>query len=155
IRGARGPSRGEGLPAGRAAWLPGFMTSVMEPSYPEAMRTLAAHQLQTSADQVAIVRLTGDASTRGYFRASAEGRTLVVSLYGDAFDESKRAIEGVRRLETANPAARLTYASNPLAHIEATALFLEAGLPVPRIPRTAGADGVMLFEDVGDLRLQD
>ncbi|HEY9231092.1 MAG TPA: phosphotransferase, partial [Blastocatellia bacterium] len=49
----------------------------------------------------------------------------------------------------------LTYHSNALAHIEATRLFIEAGLPVPRILATSGADGLMLFEDVGDMRLQD
>ena len=127
----------------------------METPYPQVMRTLAARQLDAPVDRVAINQLTGDASTRAYFRAVAEGRTIIVSLYGEPFDESRRAIDCVLQMEATNPAARLTYASNPLAHIEATALFHEAGLPVPRILLTSGADGVMLFEDVGDLRLQD
>ncbi|HKQ06706.1 MAG TPA: phosphotransferase [Blastocatellia bacterium] len=127
----------------------------MESTYPPAMLELAARHLDAAADQVRITPLTGDASTRVYLRAAAAGRTLVVCLYGEPFDESERAVDRLARMEAVNPSARLTYHSNALAHIEATRLFIEAGLPVPRILATSGADGLMLFEDVGDMRLQD
>ncbi|HKP13867.1 MAG TPA: phosphotransferase, partial [Blastocatellia bacterium] len=127
----------------------------METTYPPAMLELAARHLDAPAERVTITRLTGDASTRVYLRAAAEGRTLIVSLYGEPFDEAERAADQLKRLEAANPSARLSYHSHALAHLEATRLFLDAGLPVPRILATSGADGLMLFEDVGDMRLQD
>ncbi len=119
------------------------------------MALLASRYLDVTADGLAINKLTGDASTRGYYRAEAEGRSLIISLYGAPFDETECAADRLARLEETNPSARLTFASDACAHIEATKVFLDAGLPVPRIIATAGSDGLMLFEDVGDLRLQD
>jgi aminoglycoside/choline kinase family phosphotransferase len=119
------------------------------------MLELASRCLDAPVDHVAIARLTGDVSTRVYLRAAAEGRTLIISLYSEPFDESEGAAHRLAQMETVNPSARLTYHSNALAHIEATRLFLDAGLPVPRILATSGADALMLFEDVGDMRLQD
>lgn len=119
------------------------------------MLELAARYLDAPVDQVTITRLTGDVSTRVYLRAAASGRTLIISLYSAPFDESARAVDHLAQLEALNPSARLTYHSQAQAHIEATRLFLNAGLPVPRILATSGADALMLFEDVGDLRLQD
>jgi aminoglycoside/choline kinase family phosphotransferase len=127
----------------------------MESTYPQAMVALAARYLDAPAERVQMTKLTGDASTRAYFRAAADGRSLIVSLYGAPFDETECAADRVTRFEAANPSARLTFGSDPCAHIEATAVFLDAGLPVPRILATAGAEGLMLFEDVGDVRLQD
>jgi N-acetylmuramate 1-kinase len=127
----------------------------METGYSPVMLELAARHLDAAADQVTITRLTGDASTRVYLRAAAAGRTLIICLYGEPFDESERAIDRLAKMEVVNPAARLSYHSNALAHIEATRLFIDAGLPVPRILATAGSDALMLFEDVGDMRLQD
>jgi len=128
---------------------------MMESTYPQAMIELAARYLESPAERVQIIKLTGDASTRAYFRAATEGRSLIASLYGAPFDDTERAAARVARLEAANPSARLTFGSDPCAHIEATALFLDAGLPVPRILATAGTEGLMLFADVGDVRLQD
>lgn len=119
------------------------------------MLELAARHLGAPADRVTITRLTGDVSSRVYLRAAAAGRTLIISLYGEPFDESQPAVEQLAQLEALNPSARLSYHSQALAHLEATRLFQEAGLPVPRILATSGADALMLFEDVGDLRLQD
>src|SRR5438105_12854979 len=100
----------------------------METTYSFAMLNLAAHYLDAPEDQVTITQLTGDASTRVYFRAAAASRTLIISLYGEPFDEQERAFDRLARMEAMNPSARLTYASNPLAHLEATRLFLDAGL---------------------------
>jgi aminoglycoside/choline kinase family phosphotransferase len=127
----------------------------MESTYPPAMIELAARHLDAPAERVTITRLTGDASTRVYLRAAAEGRTLIISLYSEPFDEAERAADQLKRMEEANPSARLSYHSHALAHLEATRLFLNADLPVPRILATDGANALMLFEDVGDMRLQD
>ena len=116
---------------------------------------LAARQLNARAEEMTVVALTGDASTRAYYRARAGQSTLVISIYQEPFDESERVIDRLERMEAANPTARLTFANDPCAHIEATRLFLEAGLPVPRIIAVSGPDCAMLFEDVGDVRLQD
>jgi aminoglycoside/choline kinase family phosphotransferase len=119
------------------------------------MARLAARYLGAQPGEVTIYKLTGDASTRAYYRAEANARSLVASLYAAPFDETEPAVERLRKLESVNPSARLTFASDPCAHIESTRLFLGAGLPVPRILATSGGDGLMLFEDVGDVRLQD
>ena len=116
---------------------------------------LAARQLNAGAEEVTILKLTGDASTRAYYRARAGQSTLVISIYQEPFDESERVIDRLAGMEAASPAARLTFANDPCAHVETTKLFLEAGLPVPRILAVSGPDSAILFEDVGDIRLQD
>ena len=123
--------------------------------YSSAIARLAAGHLNVAIEELAVTRLTGDASTRSYFRAEARGATVIVALYPGAFDETESAISRLARAEAANPAARLTFSNDPCAHIEVTALLLEAGLPVPRVLETSGADAVMLIEDVGDIKLQD
>ena len=92
----------------------------METGYSPVMLELAARHLDAAADQVTITRLTGDASTRVYLRAAAAGRTLIICLYGEPFDESERAVDRLAKMEAVNPSARLSYHSNALAHIEAT-----------------------------------
>src|SRR5262249_2495493 len=57
--------------------------------------------------------------------------------------------------EVDNPSARLTFASDPCAYIEVTGLFLDAGLPVPRIIASSGINRAIFIEDVGDARMQD
>jgi hypothetical protein len=118
---------------------------------------LAAPHLRTEADRLRLTKLTGDASTRAYFRAwdESEGASVVLALYREPFDEFESATQRLSRLEAENPSARLTFANDPCAHIEVTRLLLAAGLPVPRVLEARGADGVLVFEDVGDTRLQD
>ncbi len=121
---------------------------------------MAAPHLRARLEDVAVTKLAGDASTRRYFRARrgwgadapAAGESVIVSLYPAPFDESEPA-RG--RLASAGPAARLTFANDPCAHIEVTKLFLEAGLPTPPVISVCGTEGALLFEDVGDTRLQD
>src|SRR4029077_19150192 len=100
-------------------------------------------------------KLTGDASSRSYFRAETGNSSTVVAIYGAPFDETEGAVVRLGRAEATNPSARLTFANDPCAHIEVTALLIEAGLPVPQVLAASGADAMMLIEDVGDLRLQD
>jgi len=131
------------------------MASPIETDPSQAIARLAARHLNLPVDELSVTRLTGDASTRSYFRAQARGASLIGALYGAAFDETERAIDRLAKAEAGNPSARLTFANDPCAHIEVTALLLEAGLPVPPVLATCGGEAAMLIEDVGDLRLQD
>jgi aminoglycoside/choline kinase family phosphotransferase len=131
------------------------MASTIEPGPSANVARLAAEYLGSSPEEVSIERVTGDASTRTYFRARAADASVVIALYGSAFDETERASARLEKLESSNPSARLTFANDPCAHIEVTRLFLEAGLPVPPVVSVSGIDGVILIEDVGDTRLQD
>lgn len=132
-----------------------FMASSIETDPSPAIARLAARHLNLSIDELAVTRLTGDASTRSYFRAEARGAKVIVALYPTPYDESERAVDRLAKAEAGNPSARLTFANDPCAHIEVTSLLIAAGLPVPPVLATSGADAAMLIEDVGDLRLQD
>src|ERR1700738_2968180 len=131
------------------------MASQIETDPTFATARLAARHLNAPPEALSITRLAGDASTRSYFRAEAGGASVVIALYPAPFDENERAIDFLASAEASNPSARLTFANNPCAYIEATNLLLEAGLPIPRLFETSGADAIMLIEDAGDLKLQD
>jgi len=131
------------------------MASVMEPNRSSTMARLAASQLNVPEIDLTITNLTGDASTRSYFRAQSGGTSVVIAAYGAPFDESESAVTRLAHAEAANPSARLTFANDPCAHIEVTDLLLKGGLPVPAVLATSGVDALMLIEDVGDVKLQD
>jgi aminoglycoside/choline kinase family phosphotransferase len=131
------------------------MASTTETVITSNITRLAATFLKSSLEDTTIERVTGDASTRQYFRARASDSTVIIAVYSSSFDENEGALARLTRLEAESPSARLTFANDPCAHIEVTQLFLEAGLPVPKVVSVAGGDGAMLIEDVGDLRLQD
>jgi aminoglycoside/choline kinase family phosphotransferase len=135
------------------------MPSVLETDRSSTMARLAARQLNVPVNDLTITKLTGDASSRSYCRAeahsSSSSSSVIVAIYSAPFDETERAVASLARAEATNPSARLTFANDPCAHIEVTALLLEAGLPVPPVLATSGADAMMLIEDVGDLKLQD
>lgn len=116
---------------------------------------LAARQLNVPAKDLTINKLTGDASSRSYFRAQADNSSIIVAVYSEPFNENESAVARLARAEATDPSARLTFANDPCAHIEVTSLLVQAGLPVPPVLATSGADAMMLIEDVGDLRLQD
>lgn len=78
-----------------------------------------------------VTPLSGDASTRRYFRVVAGGRSLVIALYPEAFVPEELTFVLVRDL-------------------------LEGyGLPVPRVVDVDGPRGVVLQEDLGDRTLQE
>ena len=131
------------------------MTSITETNPPPAMAEFAARYLNAPAEQLSFTKVTGDASTRSYFRARSSNASIIIALYGAAFDENESAANRLAELESVNPSARLTFASDPCAYIEVTHLLSEAGLPVPRIIASNGAAAILLIEDVGDTRLQD
>ncbi len=131
------------------------MTSAPETDRSSTITRLAARQLNVPVEEVNVTKLTGDASSRSYLRAEADSSSVIAAVYSEAFDENELAVARLARNEVTNPSARLTFANDPCAHIEVTALLVEAGLPVPKVLAVSGADAVLLFEDVGDLRLQD
>jgi len=116
---------------------------------------LAARYLQQPVDQLSITRLTGDASTRSYFRAGTTAESVIVALYSESFDETERAVDRLAKCEASNPSARLTFANDPCAHIEVTGLLQEAEVVVPQLIGVSGAESAIVIQDVGDIRLQD
>ena len=116
---------------------------------------MAAPHLNTPTGELEVTRLTGDASTRAYFRVSSGSSSLIAALYREPFDDTESASSRLARFEALDPSARLTFASDPCAHVEVTELLLGAGLPAPRILGVSGRQGALLFEDAGDIRLQD
>ncbi|MBI3653657.1 MAG: phosphotransferase [Acidobacteria bacterium] len=131
------------------------MNAIVETPLSTRIHELAAASLQTSVNEIAISKVTGDASTRAYFRATAATGSVIIALYSAPFDERLSASDRLAAAEAHSPAARLTFANDPCAHIETTAIFLQAGLPVPRLLAASGEDCVLLLEDLGDTRLQD
>jgi aminoglycoside/choline kinase family phosphotransferase len=131
------------------------MALAIEIDSASAIASLAARHFSVPVEELTVTRLTGDASTRAYFRAQAKSRSVIVALYGSPFDETERATDRLTKAESANPAARLTFANDPCAHIELTTLLTAAGLPVPPVLAVSGQDAAMLIEDVGDIKLQD
>lgn len=131
------------------------MNPTIEPDVLATITRLAAGYFESPPDRLSIERVTGDASTRVYFRARAGKASVIIVVYRSPFDQSERSSDRLARLEADNPSARLTFANDPCAHIEVTTLFLNARLPVPQVVFVSGADGAMLIEDLGDTRLQD
>ncbi len=78
-----------------------------------------------------VAALSGDASTRRYFRVAGGGCHYVLALYPEPF-----------------AAERLTF-------LTIHALLRDYGLPVPGIVEVDGARGIVLQEDLGDLTLQE
>lgn len=75
--------------------------------------------------------LTGDASTRGYFRVDWNGGNAIVCVYPEPFDK----------------------ASQP--YLDVTRLFLSCGLPVAEILDVDAERGIIVQEDLGDRILRD
>ena len=75
--------------------------------------------------------LSGDASTRRYFRITGADGTAVLALYPEPFDVRDLSFVVVRDLMAAY------------------------GVPVPSVLDADGARGILLLEDLGDVMLQD
>lgn len=98
----------------------------------QMIREYAGDFFCTDPEDIAVYKLAGDASTRRYFRLRLpDGTTFVVARYAEPFDP----------------------ATHP--YCDVTALFLAANLPVPDLFDVNGFLGMMLLQDLGDLRLQD
>ncbi len=85
----------------------------------------------TASADVQVVPLSGDASTRRYFRLIDKDRTLVLALYPEPFRSEELTFLGVRTL------------------------LHGFGVPVPEVVEEDGPRGIVLQEDLGDLTLQE
>jgi aminoglycoside/choline kinase family phosphotransferase len=91
---------------------------------------LAERQPQLAAD-ARVVALSGDASTRRYYRLSAPDRSYVLALYPEPF------------------------VPDELSYLTVHSLFESYSLPVPGTVDVDGSRGVVLQQDLGDLTLQE
>ena len=86
---------------------------------------------KVAGDSISIVALSGDASTRRYFRLTLkEGLSSIIALYPEVFDAK------------ATPFFTVGQA------------LIQMGLPVPKLIDHDGALGIYEQEDLGDLTLQ-
>lgn len=76
-------------------------------------------------------KLSGDASSREYFRIFTPSESFVAAVYSESIDPAEHP------------------------YLDVTRLLLDRSLPVPRIVDVSGAEGIVLQEDLGDIRLQD
>jgi hypothetical protein len=91
---------------------------------------LSERQPRLAAD-AQVVPLSGDASTRRYYRLMAPGRSHVLALYPEPFVPEE------------------------LSYLTVHSLLVACGLPVPATIDVDGARGVVLQEDLGDQTLQE
>jgi N-acetylmuramate 1-kinase len=76
-----------------------------------------------------ILPLTPDASTRNYFRVPWKKATAIAAVYAERFDPE----------------------THP--YLDVTALFVDAGIPIPDIYAVDGDQGIIVQEDLGDRQL--
>ena len=88
-------------------------------------------RLGKGADEANVIPLSGDASTRRYYRLEHDGVSSVLSLYPEPFEE-----DGLPFLVVRN-------------------LMAGWGLPVPEVLDVEGSLGIVILEDLGDLTLQE
>lgn len=101
------------------------------PPAPEAVVTeFLAQHFGPDAGPPQVIPLSGDASTRRYFRVEHRGTSWILALYPEPFDPEQLPFLVMRNL------------------------LASWGLPVPELAGQDGARGVLLLEDLGDLTLQ-
>lgn len=94
-------------------------------------RVLAYLEHRGRRGSVEVQALSGDASTRRYFRVTGPEGSAVLALYPEPFDPKELSFVVVHRL------------------------MAGWGLPVPAILDMDGPRGILLLEDLGDVMLQD
>lgn len=122
------------------------------PDAPSQRLIATLHALRVPWER--IEPLSGDVSTRRYFRVWSSGTTLIACLYPEPFDEREPARQRWLRLCAADESMRLGFASDPVAFLETTAWLTAVRVPVPRIREVAGASGCIIMDDAGDRSLQ-
>jgi N-acetylmuramate 1-kinase len=95
------------------------------------VRSFLEARQERGAVSVEIEPLSGDASTRRYFRLRNGAATSVVALYPEPFAAAEQSFLVVRDL------------------------MAGYGLPVPAVLDHDGARGIVVLEDLGDLTLQE
>jgi N-acetylmuramate 1-kinase len=105
--------------------------SLLQTNCDPRIESFFALRLGPRAAELVVETLTGDASSRRYFRIRDGGASSVLALYPEPFDAASCAFVVVRDL------------------------FAGFGLPVPEILARDGPRGILLLEDLGDVTLQD
>ena len=98
---------------------------------PERIADFLRERFGSQAAGALVAPLSGDASTRSYFRVTLAAGHFVLALYPEPFDP----------------------AGAPFFVVHA--LLERWGLPVPAIHGVDGARGIALLEDLGDVTLQE
>jgi N-acetylmuramate 1-kinase len=134
-----------------AATLPSDGAEALE----EWMARLASRELWIVPDAISVTRLSGDASTRRYFRVSYPAGSAVAVLYPVGFNAGESSLDRLERWCEEHPSDGLvTFANDPLCQVELTALFEGRGIPVPAVIAVADRESVIFLEDEGDVLLQ-
>lgn len=106
--------------------------------------------------EIEVIKLVGDVSTRQYYRLFLDsGETFILTLYPQAFDRNKTAMEAFNDGKRISKDYPLTYSNCPAAQIELTHFLKNESFNVPQIIDINGDLRAILFEDLGDLRLFD
>jgi hypothetical protein len=113
----------------------------------------AARELRLPPAETSVSRLAGDASSRGFFRVAYPGGTVVAVRYPWPFSVGDGATGRLDRWCSESPDGRLTFANDPLCHLELTTLLERFGVPVPSVVAVADRDGLVFVEDAGDALL--
>jgi len=98
---------------------------------PSERALIKAYLAARKREDAKVTPLSGDASTRRYFRVEEEGTTRVLALYPEPFDPGELSFLGTRDLLDGY------------------------GLAVPSVIDVDGSRGVVLQEDLGDRTLQE
>ncbi|HEV7503047.1 MAG TPA: phosphotransferase, partial [Vicinamibacteria bacterium] len=125
-RGRRGPEHPPSppvLPVGPA--FPG------DPTPDQRVSDFLAERYGRRVGELRVIPLSGDASSRRYYRVHDDDEQSVISLNPEPFDPEQLPFVVIRNL------------------------MAGWGLPVPEIRATDGARGILLQEDLGDLSLQE
>lgn len=114
----------------------------------------AARELRLPHEGLAAQRLAGDASSRAFYRVTHPGGSVIAVRYPQPFSMGEGATARFTRWCEATPDGRLTFANDPLCHVELTTILAERGVPVPAILAVADREGLLFIEDAGDELLQ-
>jgi N-acetylmuramate 1-kinase len=125
-RGRRGPERPPAPPV--AAPGPAFPG---DPTPDQRVSDFLADRYGDGVDALRVIPLSGDASTRRYYRVIEGDEHSVISLNPEPFDPDQLPFIVIRKL------------------------MAGWGLPVPEIRAVDGGRGILLQEDLGDLSLQE
>jgi hypothetical protein len=124
-RGRRVPERPTAAPPAVAPAFPGDTTP------DQRVSDFLSERYGVRAGDVRVFSLSGDASTRRYYRVHEDGASLVIALNPEPFEPEQLSVLVVRHL------------------------MAGWGLPVPEIRAVDGRRGIVLQEDLGDLSLQE
>ncbi len=114
----------------------------------------AARELRVPLEELSAARLAGDASTRSFVRIVHPTGSAVAVKYPAPFSVDEGSAARLERWCERADDGLLTFANDPLCHLETTALLAGHGLPVPEVVAVADREGIIFVADAGDDLLQ-